>query len=488
MGSASDSSPTATIATKLSPPTAPVPWIPRQRLFDLLERGCRAGTTLVRAPAGSGKTALVASWLASGIPGRLAAWLSLDARDDSRRAFWRAVLDALVRADPADAVLGTLELPSRGRVDGIVTALVERLAERERELVLVLDDLHELRDPAIEEDLTALLRHAPAALRLILIARTEPSLGLQRLRVSGRLTEIDGRELTFSAGEAQALLRRWGATLDAADARELRRRSGGWAAGLVLPALALRDHADPAAFVAGYGGDDRAVADFIRTELLAELPGDLRCFLLRTAIADPLPVALAVELGGRPDAAELLERLARGNALVDARRPRPLPLRPAAGVAAAQRPRPRRARRAGAAPSPRRRPLPRRRRGARRDRPRSRRRRVGAGCRAGRRAVAAAAARRRAGAARRGRAAAAGGAAAALAGAGAGGRGGARRGRRRARRGAAAGRRGGELACRDRAVRSARGWSGSRTGRRSSSCCSGASAATSSGRPAPARC
>ncbi|MDR9373094.1 AAA family ATPase, partial [Conexibacter sp. JD483] len=316
MASTGDSSATSTIATKLSPPSPPVPWVPRQRLFGLLERGCSSGTTLVCAPAGSGKTALVASWLRSS-RGRPIAWLSLDARDDSRRAFWRAVLDALARADPADTALGTLRLPPRGRVDGLLTALVELLSERERELVLVLDDLHELRDPAIEEDLTALLRHAPPALRLILVAREEPSIGLQRLRVSGRLTEIGAAALAFGAGEAQLLLRRWGATLDAVDARELWRRSGGWAAGLVLPALALRDHDDAAAFVAGYGGDDRAVADFIRTEQLAQWPGDLRGFLMRTAIADPLPVTLAVELGGRPDAAELLEWLARGNALVE---------------------------------------------------------------------------------------------------------------------------------------------------------------------------
>lgn len=316
MGRGSDSSSTATIATKLTPPTPPVPWLPRQRLFALLERGRRSGTTLVRAPAGSGKTALVASWLASGEPGCPVAWLSLDARDDSRRAFWRAVLDALARALPGDAALAALRLPPRGRVDDLLTALVELLAARERELVLVLDDLHELRDPAIEEGLTALLRHRPAALRLVLIAREQPALGLQRLRVAGRLAEIGG-ELAFSASEAQALLRRWGATLDAVDARELQRRCGGWAAGLVLAALALRDHADPTAFVAGYGGDDRAVADFIRAEQLAPLPGDVRRFLLRTAVAEQLPVALAVELSGRPDAAELLERLTRGNALVE---------------------------------------------------------------------------------------------------------------------------------------------------------------------------
>src|SRR6478609_593352 len=119
MGSTSDSSATVTIATKLTPPTPPVPWVPRRRLFDLLERGCRSGATLVCAPAGSGKTALVASWLTSGAPPCPAAWLALDARDDNRRAFWRAVLDALRRADPADAALVALELPPRGRVDGL---------------------------------------------------------------------------------------------------------------------------------------------------------------------------------------------------------------------------------------------------------------------------------------------------------------------------------------------------------------------------------
>ncbi|HST42388.1 MAG TPA: LuxR C-terminal-related transcriptional regulator [Conexibacter sp.] len=319
MAHATDSSSAHTIATKLSPPTPPVSLLPRRRLFTRLAHGTANGTTLVCAPAGSGKTALVASWLRSSAAVTWpVAWLSLDRRDDSRRVFWGGVLAALARADPGDAELAALRLPPRGRIDGLFTALVELLAARTRELMLVLDDLQELRDPAIEEDLTALLRHAPAALRLVLIARAEPSLGLQRLRVSGRLSEIRADDLAFDADEAQALLQRWGARLDAVDARELWRRSGGWAAGLVLPALALREHGgDAAAFVAGYGGHDRAVADFIRTELLAELSGDVRGFLLRTSVADSLPVALAVELGGRPDAAELLERLAHGNALVE---------------------------------------------------------------------------------------------------------------------------------------------------------------------------
>lgn len=319
MAHATDSSSAHTIATKLSPPSPPVSLLPRRRLFTRLAHGTANGTTLVCAPAGSGKTALVASWLRSSASVTWpVAWLSLDRRDDSRRVFWGGVLAALARADPDDAELVALRLPPRGRIDGVFTALVERLAARTRELVLVLDDLQELCDPAIEEDLTALLRHAQAALRLVLIARAEPSLGLQRLRVSGRLSEIRADDLAFDADEAQALLQRWGARLDAVDARELWRRSGGWAAGLVLPALALREQGgDAAAFVAGYGGHDRAVADFIRTELLAELSGDVRGFLLRTSVADRLPVALAVELGGRPDAAELLERLAHGNALVE---------------------------------------------------------------------------------------------------------------------------------------------------------------------------
>ncbi|ADB49952.1 LuxR C-terminal-related transcriptional regulator [Conexibacter woesei] len=309
--------PNDTIATKLAPPCPPVAPVRRERLFRALAHGSANGVTLVSAPAGAGKTALVASWLASGAVAWPVAWLALDGHDDERRRFWTGVLAALARADPSDAGLAQLAVPPRGRIDRVFTELVERLAARTRPLVLVLDDVHELTDGAIHDDLAALLRHAPAALRLVLIARADPPLGLERLRVSGRLSEIRAADLAFDAAEARELLAAWGAPLDAVDARELWRRSGGWAAGLVLPALALRDHADPSAFVAGFGGDDRAVADFVLTEMLAGHPGDVRRFLLRTAVAEELTVELAVELGGRPDAAELLERLVHGNALVE---------------------------------------------------------------------------------------------------------------------------------------------------------------------------
>jgi LuxR family transcriptional regulator, maltose regulon positive regulatory protein len=308
---------TATIATKLAPPCSPVRLVTRSRLHAALADGAAAGTTLVCAPAGSGKTALVSSWLASGEVEWPLAWLSLDRSDDDRRRFWSGVVAALARADPGDAGLAALRIPADGPIDGLFTALVERLAARSRPLVLVLDDVHELTDGGIAADLTALLRHAPAALRLLLVARADPPLRLQRLRVSGRLSEVRAADLAFDAGEAQELLAAWGAALDPADARELHRRTGGWAAGLVLGALALRGSDDPGAVVAGFGGEDRAVADFIRTELLAGQPAEVRRFLLRTSVARELAPGLAVVLAERTDAPELLERLTHGNACVE---------------------------------------------------------------------------------------------------------------------------------------------------------------------------
>jgi len=309
---------TATIATKLAPPCAPVRLVSRPRLHELLARGSAEGATLVCAPAGSGKTALVASWLERRAVAWPAAWLSLDRGDDDRRRFWAAVLDALARADPGDERLAALRVPPEGAAfEPVFTDVVERLAARSRPLVLVLDDVHELTDARLTADLTALLRHAPASLRLVLVTRSEPPFGLERLRVSGRLSEVRAPELAFDAEEARALLDAWGARVDAADAHELWRRADGWAAGLVLAALALRRCEDPAAFVAGFGGDDRAVADFLRTELLAGHDADVRRFMARTAVARELPAALAVELGERPDAPDLLDALTRGNAPVE---------------------------------------------------------------------------------------------------------------------------------------------------------------------------
>jgi len=239
------------LATKLHVPGPRPGFVPRPRLAARLEDGLARGVVLVCAPAGSGKTVLLADWARRG--GRPVAWLSLDAADNDPARFWRHVVAALGPARP-----GTEELagPALGPLapsspDGLLTALINELAGQpgDGEMVVVLDDYHVIDAQQVHESLLFLLRHLPPGLRLVLAGRSDPPLPLAGLRARGQLAELRADDLRFTADEAAALLREAiGADLPGDAVAALAARTEGWAAGLQL--------ARPVA--AGTGGRCRA--------------------------------------------------------------------------------------------------------------------------------------------------------------------------------------------------------------------------------------
>ena len=168
------------LATKLHVPSRRPGFVPRPRLVGRLEEGLARGLVLVCAPAGSGKTALLADWARHG--GRAVAWLSLDVGDNDPARFWRHVVAALGRARPgigelAGPVLGPLEASSP---DGLVMVLINELAAdpREDEVLLVLDDYHLIDSQPVHGSLLFLLEHLPPGLRMVLASRSDPPLPL----------------------------------------------------------------------------------------------------------------------------------------------------------------------------------------------------------------------------------------------------------------------------------------------------------------------
>jgi LuxR family transcriptional regulator, maltose regulon positive regulatory protein len=289
------------LQTKFAVPTGPSVTVARERLLELLDAGARQPLTLVAAPAGAGKTALVSGWVASGrAPGRVA-WLSLDARDADRDRFWHAVFEALARSGA-----GSLES---------LTDLINAYAQRDDRVVLVLDDFHEVAD-VVSEDVERLLRHPAPGLAVVILTRSDLAIGLDRLRVDGGLAEIRGADLAFTREEALTLARELALGLSADDVTTLWTRTEGWAAGLRLAALALKDHAEPTDFIEHFAGTDVTVGDYLRNEVLARQPADLRGFLLRTSIVAELNGDLADVLVGGSDGRRSLARLERGGALV----------------------------------------------------------------------------------------------------------------------------------------------------------------------------
>ncbi|WP_332666727.1 LuxR C-terminal-related transcriptional regulator [Aeromicrobium sp.] len=290
----------------------------RERLFAMLDPGVDRQVTLVSAPPGSGKTTLVRSWLAARAGSTAVGWVDVRRDESDPSHFWGQVLDAVRSSGvvSADSALATLVPTTLAEPAELLGHLATGLHRIEEPLVLVLDDIHQLRSSEALDGLESLLADAPPTLHVVLTSRRDPRLGLHRLRLSGRLTEIRAANLEFTAAEAGELLEEAGVRVDDADIARLHQRTEGWATGLRLAALSLARHPFPGQFVAEFAGSERTVADYLLGEVLASQPPEVRDLLLRTCILDRVNGELADLLTGRSDGHRLLHELAEANALV----------------------------------------------------------------------------------------------------------------------------------------------------------------------------
>ena len=316
------------LATKLNVPGLRPDLVPRPRLAQRLDQGRGRGLVLVCAPAGYGKTVLLAEWVRRGR--HRVAWLSLDAGDNDPARFWRHMVAALDRVRPGISermapLLGPSAPPS---FEPLVTALINEVAgqpDADEALLLVLDDYHVISSQPVHESLGFLLEHRPPGLHLALTSRSDPPLALARLRARGQLTELRAADLRFTPGEAAALLQQvaaapGGARLDAplpdAVAAALAARTEGWAAGLQLAGLSLRGRSDVDGFVAAFTGSHRYVLDYLAEEVLEHQSEQVRTFLLQTSVLERLSGELCDAVTGRPGSQALLEQVERAGLFV----------------------------------------------------------------------------------------------------------------------------------------------------------------------------
>ena len=293
------------LATKLYLPGPRPGQVPRPRLTERLDEGLERGLVLVCAPAGYGKTVLLADWTRRG--GQPTAWLSLDAGDNDPARFWRHVVAALDQAIPGigERVAPLLGPPAPSSFQGLVTELINALAADEA--LLVLDDYHLIGAPQVHESLAFLVEHRPAGICVVLASRSDPPLPLARLRARGQLAEVRVAELRFTPAEAAELLQHVAAALPDASVAALAARTEGWAAGLQLAALSLRGQDDAAAFVAAFTGSHRYILDYLAEEVLEGQHKHLRTFLLETSVLDRLSGPLCDAVTGRDGSQVLLE-------------------------------------------------------------------------------------------------------------------------------------------------------------------------------------
>jgi LuxR family transcriptional regulator, maltose regulon positive regulatory protein len=302
--------------------TAPGPTLPglveRPRLFALLDRGASAPVTLICASAGSGKTMLLSSWLRSAqLPGPVA-WVGVERDEADATRFWSMVMEALQGSGaiaPNDPLATLVPAPVGGQEE-FLERLLAGLGQLPQPVLLVLDDLHQLRSEPALESLEHVLSRAPAQLRTFVVSRRDPKLGLHRLRLAGRLVEIRGADLEFTAEETAELMAGAGVAVAADDIGRLHQRTEGWAAGLRLAAMSLARHDAPERFVAEFSGSERTVADYLLGEVLASQPPEVRRLLLCTCILERVSGPLADLLTGRHDGARLLHELEEANAFV----------------------------------------------------------------------------------------------------------------------------------------------------------------------------
>ena len=305
------------VRTKLMTPSLRTAMVARPQLLETLQRGRSAKLILVCAPPGWGKTSLLAQWIAS--DQRAFAWVSFDSGDDEPLRYWRYVVAAMMRADPAlaDTAQRRLGAPVVSIADEILPVLVNDLTELPRSLVLVLDDHHLIASPEIYAQLGYLLDRLPPNVQIVLAAQHDPPLRLGQLRAKGELVELRGEQLRFGDYEAAALLNQiHGLELDPDDVAVVQRRTEGWAAGLNLFALSLKRGGDRERILEAAPADDRFLVDYLWHEVVLSQPEPVQQFLMRTSILERFTGPLCNAVTERADSEEILRELDRGNLFV----------------------------------------------------------------------------------------------------------------------------------------------------------------------------
>jgi LuxR family maltose regulon positive regulatory protein len=324
---------TPLLTTKLYIPPPRPNLVPRPRLLQRMDEGLSFGQRLmlVSAPAGFGKTTLVAEWIC-GIP-REVAWISLDEGDNDPVQFLTYLIAALQQVDGniGRTVQPMLRSPQVPPTQNSITALINELTAAGVPLVLVLDDYQLITSSVVHQALGFLLEHQPPSMLLVISTRQDPPLPLHRLRVRGQVTEIREGDLRFTVEETAAFLSQtMGLELPAEAIAALEARTEGWIAGVQLAAITMQvrlsqsrlaqstlagrgARGDFESFVASFAGDDRYVMDYLVAEVLQQQPEAVREFLRQTAILDRLSASLCNAVTGREDGQAILDRLDRTN-------------------------------------------------------------------------------------------------------------------------------------------------------------------------------
>lgn len=307
------------LKTKLYFPPFRPNLVPRPSLVEKLNLGLSGPLTLIAAPAGYGKTTLMCEWRATQGLETPAAWLSLEASDNDPARFWFYLISTLATLQQGlgEEAIKMLETSQPPAIESLGTVLINDLSAFPREFILILDDVHNITDPAIFQGIDFLLEHMSPNMHLVLLTRANPPLALSRLRARGQLTEIRARDLSFNVEESTSYLNDvMELALSSEDITALKSRTEGWIAGLQLAALSLRGRENRAEFISTFAGSHHYIADYLVDEVLSRLPESTQDFMLKTSILERLNASLCDALTGRTDGQTLLEILHQSNLFI----------------------------------------------------------------------------------------------------------------------------------------------------------------------------
>lgn len=315
------------LETKLYIPRRKPHLVSRPRLLEKLNILHEKKLTLISAPAGFGKSTLLAEWIqwqTQRTSPMKVSWLTLDHNDNSPERFLAYLIAALQKLQPNVGVdiLPILDSIQASASGAVWEALAGEISSIHSDFALILDDYHVLQAPAIQEGVALLLEKAPRSMHLVISTRADPPLALARLRVQDELGELRAVDLRFNSEETTDFLKRWlGSKLNSTDQAQLEARTEGWVAGLQLAALAIqglleqpsRDRHAISDFIHGLSGNSRFIMDYLVEEVLGHLPKTQQRFLLETCVLERLSAPLCDAVTDRSDSQDMLDSLERTN-------------------------------------------------------------------------------------------------------------------------------------------------------------------------------
>jgi LuxR family maltose regulon positive regulatory protein len=308
------------LTTKFFVPAALGPLISRSYLTTLLSKSLQHSLTLISAPAGFGKTTLLAAWTQSlPVNHPFVAWVSLDEEDNDPRLFWTYILAALNRQQPEHFSSLLMELQSQQTfpLKYLLNTLINLLSENTTQFLLILDDYQVITEPEIHTTLAYLVEHLPAQLRLILSTRADPPLPLSLLRSRQQIVEVRTNQLRCTAEETRTFFEQvMGIQLPEKIIQEVTARTEGWLVGLHLLGLSLGEQINPATLLQEVSGDQRYFLDYLTEVVLGRQPQEVQTFLLSTCMLERLTASLCDAVTQHADSQQMLQWLEQANLFV----------------------------------------------------------------------------------------------------------------------------------------------------------------------------